>query len=92
VVLLQAVVFWGIVLWLLTTFGGVAHAQSRRTQSFYDKNGSFAGQSFTYGKSTSFSDKNGSFAGSSIRHGNSTSHYDRNGSFVGSTIDTGPRR
>jgi hypothetical protein len=67
-------------------------AQSTRTQSFYNKNGSFAGQSFTHGNQTSYSDKSGSFSGSSIRHGNSTSHYNRNGSYIGSTINTGPRR
>jgi hypothetical protein len=70
-----------------------AAAQSTtRTQSFYNKNGSFAGQSFTHGNSTSYSDKSGSFSGSAIRHGNSTSFYDRNGHYTGSSINTGPRR
>jgi hypothetical protein len=77
---------------LLVAIIASAHAGERRTQSFYDKSGSFAGQSFTYGRSTSYSDRTGSFAGSSIRHGNQTSHYGRNGSYLGSTINTGPRR
>jgi len=71
---------------------GQAEAQSTTTRSFYDRNGSFAGQSFTYGRSTSYSDRTGSYSGSSIRHGNSTSFYNKNGSYIGSTVNTGPRR
>ena len=69
-----------------------AAAQSSTARSFYDRNGSFAGQSFTRGNTTSFSDGQGRFSGSAIHHGNSTSYYDRNGHYTGSVIDTGPRR
>jgi hypothetical protein len=81
--------FWAIVLWLIATFIGAAHAQSR---SFYDAQGRFAGSSVTRGNSSSFYGSNGSFAGSSVRNGNSTSFYDGQGRYTGSSIYTGPRR
>jgi hypothetical protein len=68
-----------------------ANAEST-TRSFYNDNGSFAGNSVTRGNSTSFYDSRGSFAGTSIRHGNQTSTYDGRGHYTGSIIHTGPRR
>jgi hypothetical protein len=44
----------------LAAVSSSALAQSS-TRSFYDRNGSFAGQSFTYGNQTSFSDSRGRF-------------------------------
>jgi hypothetical protein len=83
-------IFWAIVLWLIATFVGAAHAQSR---SFYDGQGRYAGTSVTRGNSSSFYGSNGSFAGSSVRgHGNSTTFYDSQGRFAGSSVNTGPRR
>jgi hypothetical protein len=82
-------VFWAVMLWLIATFIGAAHAQSR---SFYDAQGQFAGSSVTHGDSRSFYDRQGSFAGSAVRYGNQSSHYDQQGRFVGSSINTGPRR
>lgn len=82
-------VFWAVVLWLIATFVGAAHAQSR---SFYDGQGRFAGSSVTRGNSSTFYGSNGSFAGSSVRIGNSRSFYDEQGRYTGSSINTGPRR
>jgi hypothetical protein len=78
----------------LIIFGWPASAQTS-TRSFYDSNGSFAGQSFQHERSTSFSDRNGLYAGSSIRNSDgTTSFYDRSGHFTGSSIATSrePRR
>jgi hypothetical protein len=82
-------VFWAVVLWLIATFVGAAHAQSR---TYYDAQGRFAGSSVTRGTSSSFYGSNGSFAGSSVRHGNSTTFYDEQGRYSGSSVNTGPRR
>jgi hypothetical protein len=89
---LRGVLFWGIVLWLLTHFVHAASAESSISRSFYNGNGTFAGSSVTRGKSTSFYDHQGRFAGSSINYGRSTSFYDGRGRFTGSSINTGPRR
>jgi hypothetical protein len=66
------------------------------TQSFWDRDGHFAGSSSTHQNQTDFSDHNGHFAGSEIRNSNgTTSVYDRNGRFTGSVVNTspnGPRR
>jgi hypothetical protein len=83
--------FWGFVLWLLTTFVGAAQAQTS-TRSFYNERGSFAGSSVTRGNSSSFYDGQGRFAGSAVRHGKWTSFYDRQGGYNGSVINTSPRR
>jgi hypothetical protein len=90
---LKRAVFWGALLWLLTTvFASAAEAQSSSSRSFYDGRGSFAGSSVTRGNTTSFSDGRGRFSGSAIRHGNGTSFYDARGRYSGSSINTGPRR
>ena len=46
-------------------------AAQTSTRSYYNSQGSFAGQSFQRGNSTSFSDGQGRFSGSAIRHGKS---------------------
>lgn len=69
----------------------IVHAQQSRSESFYDRNGSFAGSSSIYnnGKNTSAYDRNGRFYGSAIRNSDgSTSFYDRNGHFSGSRSST----
>jgi hypothetical protein len=86
---LKRVLLWGLLFWLLATFAGAAHAQTR---SFYDSQGRFAGSSTSRGNSRSFYDHQGSFAGSATRQGNTSSFYDQQGRFTGSSINTGPRR
>ena len=89
---LKRVVFWGIVLWLLTTFAGAAQAQSS-TRSFYDGQGRFAGSSVTRGNSSSFYDGRGWFPVARCGHGKfKNKFYDRQGRYSGTVIDTGPRR
>ena len=84
-------VFWGLALWLLTTFASAAKADSI-SKSFYDRNGSFAGSSVTRGNAGSYYDGRGRFSGSSVTYGNQTRYYDNAGRYSGSTINTGPRR
>jgi hypothetical protein len=87
---LKRILFWGFLLWLLTTFAGAAQAQSV-SRLFYNERGSFAGSSITRGNSSSFYDGQGRFSGSAIRHGNSTSFYDGRGRYTGSSINTNHR-
>jgi hypothetical protein len=56
------------------------------SESFYDRNGHFAGSSTPTGPNTiSFYDNNGHFAGTAVRNSDgTTSFYDRNGHFAGS--------
>jgi hypothetical protein len=63
---LRGVLFWGVVLWLLTHFVHAASAASSVSRSYYAGNGSFAGSSITRGKSTSFYDHQGRFSGRAI--------------------------
>jgi hypothetical protein len=87
----KRVVFWGLVLWLLATLIAPAKADSIR-KTFYDRNGSFLGNSIERGNSGSYYDGAGRFSGSSLRVGNQTLYYDYQGRYSGSTINTGPRR
>ena len=87
---LKRVVFWGIVLWLLTTFASAAQAQTRQ---FYNANGSFAGSLIERpNAATRYYDGAGRFSGTSVKRGNQTLYYDQQGRLSGSTINTGPRR
>jgi hypothetical protein len=81
----KRVVFWGCVLWLLTTLMAPAKADSIR-KTFYDRNGSFLGNSIERGNSGSYFDGAGRFSGSSLRVGNQTLYYDYQGRYSGSTI------
>ena len=87
--IVRKAVFWAVVLWLIATFVGAAHAQST-TRSFYDASGSFAGSSITRGTSSSFYGSNGQFAGSAVRQGKGTNFFDSQGRYSGTSI--GPRR
>jgi hypothetical protein len=66
---LRGVLFWGILLWLLTHFVHAASAEPSVSRSYYAGNGSFAGASITRGKSTSFYDHQGRFSGGAIDYG-----------------------
>lgn len=64
-------------------------ATGPRTESFYDRNGSFAGSTSTRGNSTTFTDRNGRFDGTAIQNSDgTTSFYDRSGHFTGSRSNT----
>jgi hypothetical protein len=71
----------------------VAHAQ--QLQTYYDRDGHYAGQSSTYngGRNTSYTDRNGRFDGSAVHNNDgTTTYYDRNGHFVGAASRPSPRR
>ena len=67
----------------------LAHAQQSRSESFYDRNRSFAGSAITRGNQTNAYDRAGRFDGTAIRNSDgTTSFYDRNGHFTGSRSNT----
>lgn len=70
-----------------------AQTKSQRSESFTDRNGSFAGSSSSRGNSTTFTDRNGHFDGTAIRNSDgTTSFYDKSGHFSGSRSNaTQPR-
>jgi hypothetical protein len=81
------IIYVGVVALALALFVLGARAEERQ-RTFYDRNGSFAGESSTYngGRNSSFSDSQGRFAGSSTRNSDgTTTFYDRNGRFAGSS-------
>jgi hypothetical protein len=67
----------------------VVLADPVQQRSFYERDGSFAGSSTTYGdeRNTSLYDRNSHFAGSAIRNSSdgSMSYFDRSGHFTGSS-------
>jgi len=88
---LKRVLVWGFALWLLVTLMAPAKADTIR-KTFYDRNGSFLGNSIERENSGSYYDGAGRFSGSSLKIGNQTLYYDYQGRYSGSTISTGPRR
>ena len=65
---------------------------STTTQSFYGRNGSFAGSSSTHGNTTSLRNQHGQFGGGTVRNSDgTTSLYDARGHLTGSVINTSPR-
>lgn len=78
-----------VIFWFFMAIRPAPAWERDQSQSFWDRNGHFAGSSNDHGNTTTFTDRNGHFDGTVIRNSDgTTSAYDRNGHFTGSSTRT----